>query len=76
MIKELERAIEKLKQLSPQRQEYAAAVLEELPGETDLEFHDITEDEERFIQEGLAQANRGEFATEEDVRRAFDRYRT
>ena len=75
MIKELERAIEKLKQLSPERQEYAAAVLEQFAEETDEEFYELTEHEERLLQVGLEQANRGEFATEEEVRKAFDSYR-
>ena len=75
MIKVLEQAIERVKALSPERQKYVAEVLEQMAeaGETG---HRLTEAERRLVEDGLAAADRGEFASEDDVRALLDRYRT
>jgi len=70
MIKVLEKAIEKVKLLSPERQEYAAALLEEFAADDEL-----TDEEFKLIQEGLDDLDNGRVAAPEQVRAVFDKYR-
>jgi predicted transcriptional regulator len=74
MIKALEQAIEKVKALSEERQEYAAEVLEQIAAAGD-EVYRLSEEERRLVQEGLAELDRGEVASEAEVRAVFDKYR-
>jgi predicted transcriptional regulator len=74
MIKALEQAIEKVKKLPRERQEYAAEVLEQI-AEAGEGVYILTEEERRLVREGLAELDRGEAATEEEVRAVFDKYR-
>ena len=74
MIKVLEQAIEKVKALSTERQEYAAEVLEQIADAGDTVFH-LNDEERRLVREGLAELDRGEVATETDVRAVFEKYR-
>jgi predicted transcriptional regulator len=74
MIKALEQAIEKVKKLSRERQEYAAEVLEQI-AETDDQVYALTDEERRLVREGLAELDRGEVATDAEVRVVFDKYR-
>ena len=74
MIKTLEDAIAKVKKLSPERQEYAAEVLEQIAEAGDAVY--VLSDEERaLVREGLAELDRGEAATDEEVRAVYDKYR-
>ena len=74
MIKVLKQAIEKVKALSPERQEYAAEVLEQIAQAGDQVYR-LSDEERRLVQEGLAELDRGETATEVEVRAVFDKYR-
>ena len=74
MIKVLEQAVEKVKALSKERQEYAAELLEQI-AEAGDEVYRLSEEERRLVHEGLAELDRGEFATETEVRGVFDKYR-
>ena len=74
MIKALEQAIEKVRRLSKERQEYAAEVLEQI-AQADDEIYHLTDAERRLVDEGLAELDRGEVASEADVRAVFDKYR-
>jgi hypothetical protein len=74
MIKALEQAIEKVKALSKERQEYAAEVLEQIASSDD-DIYRLSDEERRLVREGLAELDRGEFAPEADVRAVFDKYR-
>jgi predicted transcriptional regulator len=74
MIKALEQAIEKVKALSEERQEYAAEVLEQIAAAGD-EVYRLSEEERRLVQEGLAELDGGEVASEAEVRAVFDKYR-
>jgi DNA-binding protein H-NS len=65
MIKVLEQAIEKVKVLSRERQEYVAEVLEEIAAEGDV--YSLTDSERQLVREGLAELDRGEFASDADV---------
>ncbi len=71
MIKALEVAIEKLKRLPEDKQAYAAKVIEEIAAADDA-FR-IPDDHLPGVLEGLAQAERGEFASDEEVERALRR---
>jgi DNA-binding protein H-NS len=75
MIKVLEQAIEKVKALSTERQEYAAEVLEQIADAGNAVYH-LSDEERRLVREGLAELDRGEVATESEVRAVFDKYRT
>ena len=73
MIEVLEQAIKKVKQLSEERQEYAAEVLEEIAS-TGASYA-LTDEERSLVREGLAELDRGDVATEKQVRAVFDKYR-
>jgi predicted transcriptional regulator len=75
MIKALERAIEKIKTLSEQRQQYAAEVLEEIAELGDDEVYRLSDEERRLVHQGLTELDRGEVASETEVRAVFDKYR-
>ena len=70
----LDKAIEKVKQLSSERQEYAAEVLEQIAAAGDGVYH-LSDEERRLVREGLAELDRGEAATEAQVRAVYDKYR-
>ncbi len=74
MIKVLEQAIEKVKKLPKERQEYAAEVLERI-AEAAEEVYVLSDEERRLVREGLDELDRGEVATEAEVRAVFDKYR-
>jgi DNA-binding FrmR family transcriptional regulator len=74
MIKVLEQAIEKVKALSQEQQEYAAAVLEQIAASNGELYH-LTDEERRLVDEGLAELDRGEVASDAEVRAVFDKYR-
>ena len=72
MMKALEIAIEKLKALPEDRQAYAAEVIEHIAASDDGVFR-IPEEHMKGVLEGLAQAQSGEFASDEDVDRVLRR---
>lgn len=73
MIKVLETAIDKIKALPEERQRYAAQILEQIA--TAEGVYRLTEAERHLIREGLAELDRGEAATETQVRAVYDKYR-
>jgi len=74
MIKVLEQAIEKVKALPQERQEYAAEVLEQIAEAGEGPYR-LSADERRLVREGLAELDRGEVASEAQVRAVYDKYR-
>jgi antitoxin component of RelBE/YafQ-DinJ toxin-antitoxin module len=72
MIKLLEKAIEQIKVLPPERQAYAALVLQQIAADDGMPF-DIPAEHRAAVLEGLSQAERGEFASDADVERALRR---
>ena len=74
MIKVLQQAIKKVKALSAERQEYAAHVLEQIAEAGDGVYR-LSDEERKLVREGAAELDRGEYASEADVRRVFDKYR-
>ncbi|AMA59614.1 hypothetical protein [Bradyrhizobium sp. CCGE-LA001] len=66
MTKVLEDVIEKVRKLPEDRQAYVAEVLEQIVANDDVLF--VVPDEHRSaVLEGLGQAERGEFATDEEM---------
>jgi len=66
MTKVLEDAIEKVRRLPEDRQAYIAEVLEQIAAAGDDLFV-VPEEHRAAVLEGLAQAERGEFATDEEM---------
>ena len=73
MTKLLERALEAVRQLPPESQDEIAQAMLHFAA-TDGEPEPVDPDHLPAILEGLAQARRGEFATEEEVKKAFARF--
>ena len=71
----LERAITFTRALSPQRQdEIARLMMLVAGGEIDDSLVELSVGEEAALRIGLEQADRGEFATEEQVRATFSKF--
>ena len=67
MIKVLEDAVEKIKELPEDRQAYAAEVLQQIAAASGGEKFVIPNEHRAAVLEGLDQARRGEFASDEQV---------
>ena len=74
MIKVLEQAIEKVRKLPKEQQEYAAEVLEQI-AEVGEAIYILSDEERQLVREGLEELDRGEVASEAEVRVVFDKYR-
>jgi hypothetical protein len=72
MMRVLEQAIEKIKDLPEERQAYAAEVLEHIAASSGEVFH-VPDEHRAAVLEGLEQAKRCEFADEETVERTLRR---
>ena len=70
MMKVLQTAIEKLRSLPEDKQAYAAEILEHIAAADDSVYA-IPSDHEAAINEGLAQARRGEFVSDDTVHRVL-----
>jgi len=66
MIKVLEEAIEKVKKLPEDRQVYVAEVLEQIAA-AGSDVFDVPGEHRAAVVEGLGQAERGEFACDEEM---------
>jgi predicted transcriptional regulator len=66
MMKVLEVAIEKIKKLPEDRQAYVAEVLEQIAAAGGDVFA-VPDDHRAAVLEGLGQAERGEFVSDEDM---------
>ena len=74
MIKVLEDAIEKVKTLSAQRQEYAAEVLEHIAAAGD-EVYRLSDEERRLVREGIDDLDAGRVVSETDMTAVWNRNR-
>jgi len=75
MIKEqIEQILERVRTWPAERQEDAAAILLEME-QQDSSFYELSEEELAEIEVALEEADRGEFATNEEMKALFDRYR-
>ena len=75
MIKALEQAIEKVRRLSKERQEYAAEVLEQIAQAVDEIYH-LTDEERRLVDEGLADLDAGRVVSDSEMAEFWKRHRT
>jgi predicted transcriptional regulator len=73
MTKLLEKALEAVRQLPPESQDEIAQAMLYFAA-ADAEPEPVDPEHLPAILEGLAQARRGEFATEEEVKKAFGRF--
>ncbi len=75
MTKLLEMAVEAARQLSPEEQDELARTMLEIVHGADSEVYVLSDEENAAIDRGLEFADRGEFATEEEVAAIFAKYR-
>lgn len=68
MTRLLEMAIEAARQLSPREQDELARTIMEIVQGGEEDVYVLSDEERAAIEEGLAEADRGEFVTEEDLR--------
>jgi predicted transcriptional regulator len=73
MTKLLEHAVETVRALPPAMQDELARMLLQLAGEEQPVIQ-LTAEEEASFEESLAQAERGEFATDEEVRAVWAKH--
>jgi len=73
MTKLLQKALEKLSALPDERQDELAQMLI-LVAEKEQEPYVLTPEERAAVEEGLAEIERGELATDEDVATMYARY--
>jgi hypothetical protein len=73
MTKLLEQAVEVVRDLPPEVQDDLARILLQLAGK-DQPVIQLSAAEEASLAESLAQADRGEFATDEQVRAIWAKY--
>jgi len=71
---QIDAVLDRVKTWPPERQEDAVRVLLRME-EAGTELYQLSDDERAAIEEGMAQARRGEFATDEEVAAVFNRYR-
>jgi len=67
MTELLERAVQSLRSLPPETQDALAHILQQLVGD-DPSIVTLSEDEEASFRTSFAQAERGEFATEDEIK--------
>ena len=71
---QIDAVLDRVRTWPPERQEDAARVLLQME-EAGTEVYRLSDDERAAIEEGMAQARRGEFATDEEVAAVFNRHR-
>jgi predicted transcriptional regulator len=72
--KEMDDLLDRVRTWSPEEQEEAAFILLALE-ERRKGVYELDEEELAAIEEAEAQAERGEFATDEEMKALYDRYR-
>jgi len=73
MTKVLEDAIEKVRRLPEDRQAYVAEVLEQIAA-AGSDVFTVPEEHRAAVLEGLGQADRGEFASDEEMAELWKKY--
>lgn len=74
MTELLDHAVERVRALPPDQQDEFARVLLRLAGEDDQAVYELTAQEEASLENSRAQAARGEFATDEEIRAVWAKY--
>ena len=67
MTQLLDQAFERVRALPPETQDEYARVLLRLAGDDEGDVYQLTPEEEASLAKSLAQAERGEFASDEEV---------
>lgn len=75
MTRLLEIAVEAARQLSDEEQDELARTIMQIVGSPPDDVYVLSEEEEAAIAEGLAQAERGEFVSNEEVQALFRRFK-
>lgn len=75
MTRLLEIAIEAARQLEPAEQDELARAIMEMVNGGDEGVYVLSDEERAAVEIGIAQADRGEFATDEEVGALFAKYR-
>jgi len=73
MIKALEKAIEKVKNLPEDQQRYAAHVLEQIASSDDV--YKLSDEERRLVREGLADLDAGRIVSDTEMDTFWRRHR-
>lgn len=73
MIKALEKAIEKVKNLPEEQQRYAAHVLEQIASSDDV--YKLSDEERRLVREGLADLDAGRIVSDTEMDAFWRRHR-
>lgn len=74
LSKRLEEALKAVSTWSRERQDDAALLLEHMDASGDGNIYRLSDDERADIEEGIAEARRGEFATDAEVNAVFQRH--
>ena len=75
MNKRLESLLERVSAWPEQAQVELARIIDELEQQYSDEVYQLSDDERAAIDEGLAQADRGEFVSDEEMAAFFKRHR-
>lgn len=75
MTKQLEAMIERIKKWPAWRQQDAVHLLQRME-KAGMEVCHLSDKERELIEEGLAEANRGEFVSDDDMERFWNRHRS
>jgi hypothetical protein len=75
MLKDLERAIDKVKLLPVEQQQYAASVLEQIAAGSG-ETHELSSEERRLVREGLDDLDNGRSIAHTDMAEFWNRNRS
>jgi predicted transcriptional regulator len=71
---QIDEVLDRVRTWPPERQADAIRILLEMEIQGTA-VYELSEDERAHIELGMAEARRGEFATDEEVAALFDRYR-
>lgn len=74
MTRLLDRALERVRALPPETQDEYARVLLRLTDDDEGDVYQLTPDEQASLAKSLEQAERGEFASDEEVRTVWAKY--
>jgi predicted transcriptional regulator len=74
MPKLMREAIDALQHLPEDRQEMFARAILDYAAYVDGDVYHLSEEERRLIDEGLAQANRGDFVSEDEMEKFWNRH--
>jgi predicted transcriptional regulator len=74
MADALDTVLEKVSKLPPEQRQELAELIEDYVSDVSRASQRMTHEECELVQEGLVEADRGEFATDDAVREIYDRY--